>query len=116
MRLIIAGGRNITDLDSKSIAAFITYLGITGVTEIVSGSARGIDKTGELYAQDNSIPLKQFPANWAFYGKAAGHIRNKEMAIYADMLLLIWDGKSKGSANMKREMIALGKPYYEILY
>ena len=47
-------------------------------------------------------------------GKAAGHVRNKKMAEYGDALLLIWDGKSKGSANMKKEMQKLNKPIYEV--
>lgn len=116
MKLIIAGGRNVTDLDSESIQAFINYLEIEGITEIVSGTAKGVDRAGEEYAKDKNIPLKQFPANWAYYGKAAGHIRNKEMADYADALLIIWDGKSRGSKNMKETMIKLGKPFYEIIF
>lgn len=116
MKLIIAGGRNVPDIDSESIQAFINYHGITGITEIVSGTAKGVDRAGEDYANENGIPLKQFPANWAYYGRAAGHIRNKEMAEYADALLVIWDGKSSGSGNMKDNMIKLGKPYWEIIY
>jgi hypothetical protein len=44
-----------------------------------------------------------FPAKWDKYGKAAGPLRNREMAAYADALILVWDGKSRGSANMLAE-------------
>ncbi len=59
--------------------------------------------------------LKEFPPDWEKHGKAAGPIRNKEMAEYADALLLIWDGKSRGSASMKKEMEKLEKPIYEVI-
>lgn len=58
---------------------------------------------------------KEFPADWKAHGKAAGPIRNKQMAEYADALLLIWDGESKGSASMKNEMLKLNKPVYEVI-
>jgi hypothetical protein len=37
------------------------------------------------------------------------------MAEYADALLLIWDGKSRGSLNMKQQMLKLEKPVYEVI-
>ncbi|WP_197026348.1 hypothetical protein [Polaribacter sp. Hel_I_88] len=42
----------------------------------------------------------RFPAEWNKFGKAAGPVRNKEMAIYADALIAFWDGKSRGTKNM----------------
>lgn len=44
--------------------------------------------------------MKRFPAKWKEYGKAAGFVRNSEMADYSDMLIAFWDGKSKGTKNM----------------
>lgn len=46
------------------------------------------------------IPVIHFPANWDKHGKSAGHIRNAEMAKYADALVAFWDGKSKGTKGM----------------
>jgi uncharacterized phage-like protein YoqJ len=95
------------------------------ITEVVSGTANGVDKAGEAWAasqlrqeypvQNFAPTITRFPADWDKYGKAAGHIRNKQMAEYADALLLIWDGDSRGSRNMKETMIALGKPVYEVI-
>ena len=84
-------------------------------TTIVCGMAKGIDSSGRAWAKFMLLPWQEFPANWSMYGKGAGHIRNKAMADYADALLLIWDGTSKGSANMKKTMEKLGKPVYEIV-
>lgn len=66
------------------------------ITEVVSGVAHGVDKLGERWAQAHKIPVKQFPAQWNKYGNAAGPIRNREMAEYADALIAVWDGQSRG--------------------
>lgn len=71
-----------------------------------------MDKDGEYYAKCNKIPVKQFPADWDQFGKAAGHIRNKQMAEYADALVAVWDGKSPGTKNMITTMQSLNKPVY----
>lgn len=68
--------------------------------EVVSGTARGIDKLGEKAAQRLGIKLVQFPAFWNKYGKAAGAYRNATMAWYAtDLLAYQWDD-SRGTAHM----------------
>jgi hypothetical protein len=68
--------------------------------EIVSGGARGADYLGEKYAKEHSLNLSSFPADWTKYGKSAGFVRNREMAIYADVLVAFWDGNSKGTRHM----------------
>lgn len=119
MKLIIAGSRTM-NMTAGHIDMLVRYLKIDNITEIVSGCAAGIDQAAIqyhylVYPHNPECTLKRFPANWDEHGKAAGPIRNKEMAKYADTLLLIWDGKSKGSANMKKEMTKLGKPIYEVI-
>ena len=113
MKLIIAGSRTLNP-SVKDIGEQVSKFYI-GITEVVSGGADGVDSCGEEYALAADQPLKIFKADWSKYGKAAGPIRNKQMAEYADALLLIWDGKSKGSANMKQNMEDLGKKVYEII-
>ena len=44
--------------------------------------------------------MKKFPANWGLHGRKAGFIRNGEMAQYADALIAIHDGESRGTAGM----------------
>lgn len=112
LSLIIAGSRNLTisieGLEQK------LYEERLFPAEIVSGTCRGIDKSGELFAAKHNLSVVSFPADWS-QGKMAGPKRNKQMAEYADALLLIWDGKSRGSLSMKRAMQYLGKPVYEII-
>lgn len=100
MKLIIAGSRNFTDY--KKLCQICDHIlqDQTNV-EIVSGAYyKGADKLGEQYAKEHNYPIKQFPADWARYRKAAGPKRNEEMAIYADALIAFWDGKSKGTKYM----------------
>lgn len=114
MKLIIAGSRTLNIPDSD-ISSLCDLFKIPNDLEIISGTANGIDKCGESFAISCGYNLKQFPADWEKHGKAAGHIRNKQMADYSDELLLIWDGESRGSANMKDNMLKLGKPVYEVI-
>lgn len=97
MKTIIAGSRSITDYESIKQAITSSRFEIT---EVVSGTARGVDTLGERWAAENNVPVKRFPANWSAHGKAAGPMRNQTMADYADALILVWDGRSRGSADM----------------
>ena len=72
------------------------------------------DNKGAHWASHHDIPVKYFRPDWDKRGKAAGPIRNQEMAKYADVLLLIWDGKSKGSLSMRDAMEKLNKPIFEV--
>ena len=100
MKTIIAGGRECVDyrVVSKAMLQFGEE-----VTEVVSGCARGADTLGEQWARNHSIPIKRFPADWDKHGRGAGYIRNKYMANYADALVALWDGVSRGTANMIEE-------------
>ena len=98
MKTIIAGSRTITD--SIYLIQMLSWHTIFAITEIISGNADGVDRIGERFAKKYSIPVKLYPAMWKTYGKKAGYIRNKQMAEYADMALIIWDGKSKGTKLM----------------
>ena len=97
MKVIIAGSRDIAD--RKLIFDIVDDFPLK-ITEVVCGGARGVDKIGEEWAKKNSIPVTPFTPNWDTLGKSAGDERNKRMANYADALIAIWDGKSKGTRHM----------------
>ena len=109
MKVIIAGGRDFYDY--RTLLEGILESGFD-ITSVVSGCAPGADTLGENYAVENELPVKQFKANWKQYGNAAGPIRNRQMAQYADVLIAVWDGKSKGTHNMMEEMNKLKKPVF----
>jgi len=109
MKTIIAGSRDITDkshlLDALKACPW-------EITEIVAGGARGVDTMGAEYAYKNKMPLTHFKANWKQYGRSAGPRRNRQMAEYADALLAIWDGRSRGTAHMMDVAAELGLQYH----
>lgn len=94
MKLIIAGGRDYTLTERD----YTGLLRIKGVTEVVCGMARGADTGGKMWALRKGIPVTDFPADWRTFGKKAGHIRNIEMAMYADAVVLFPGGA--GTTNM----------------
>ncbi len=109
MKVIIAGSRDITD--KKLVAdAVRSFQRIGMITEIVCGEARGVDAIGKQIAEAMKVPVKSFPADWDHYGKRAGYIRNKEMAMYGDVLVAVWDGQSRGTRMMIEIMNEVGKP------
>ena len=97
MKTIVAGSREITSY--RDVEDAILSSGFE-ITEVVSGTARGVDRLGEEYARNNNIPVSKFPADWDTHGKKAGYIRNSEMADHADALIAIWDGESRGTKHM----------------
>ena len=112
MKVIIAGSRQIEDFDELS--RLVDSVDWT-IDEVVSGGCRGVDEMGEKWAKDRAIPLKTFYADWGQFGREAGEIRNRDMAAYADGLLLLWDGKSPGSSCMLRESARAGiKIFHQI--
>lgn len=98
MKTIIAGSRTASIQDVIKALELCPFT--EKITEVVSGCARGADSYGELIAEENSTPIKRFPADWNKFGRGAGHIRNQQMAEYADALIAVWDGESTGTRDM----------------
>jgi hypothetical protein len=119
IRIIVAGSRNFRDYHLLKKELFKIYnkcLENNIKLEIVSGGAKGADYYGELFAEKQNVPVKLFKANWDKYDKAAGIIRNKEMAHYADVLIAFWDGISNGTKDMINQMKKFDKPTKVIKY
>lgn len=133
MRVIIAGTRTIFDY-ATVVAAIEASSFREEITEVVCGATQGqveyaqgafvaklppdvyrpnVDIIGAVLALMDGIPVAYFPADWGTYGKSAGPIRNNHMAEYAAALILVWDGTSRGSADMLRRAKAHGLKVYE---
>lgn len=105
MKTIVAGPRDCNDRELVFNA--LTFAG-EYITEVVSGGAKGVDTLGELWAAENGVPVKRFPADWDYHGRKAGPIRNRQMAEYADALIAFWDDESKGTGNMIKQARGMG--------
>lgn len=113
MKIIVAGGRDFNNyyILEKVLNSFKEL-----IDEVISGDARGVDELGARWATSNNIHVNHFPADWDYYGKAAGFIRNIEMADNADALIAFWDNKSKGTGHMIKTMQMKKKPYWVFNY
>jgi hypothetical protein len=117
MRLIICGSRDGVpwelvwdELDH--------WLGFPGISAIIEGCARGVDRHAEEWAAHRNVTIHHCPADWGQHGRAAGAIRNRGMltlhpsavlAFYADA-----SKPSKGTADMVRAARQVGVATYEI--
>lgn len=104
MKTIIAGSRSIK---SESIVFdAIKQAQIKEnfeITEVVSGTADGVDELGEKWGAENDIDIVKFPYEDYLDDnspKVAPLVRNKKMAEYSDQAIIVWDGESNGTKDM----------------
>lgn len=90
MKLLVVGSRAITDFD---LSPYIP----DGVDMIISGGANGIDTAAEKYADSHRLSKFIIRPQYERYGRGAPLKRNQEMVEMADAILVIWDGKSRGT-------------------
>ena len=101
-RVIIAGSRSFNDYEllREQCLSILQEKMRTHRVVIVSGHARGADSLGERFAKEFSLSFELHPAKWRLLGKAAGMVRNAEMAKCSDALIAFWDGESSGTRHM----------------
>ncbi|MBE6903645.1 MAG: DUF2493 domain-containing protein [Ruminococcaceae bacterium] len=111
-KIVVAGCRDFSDyeLAKEYIDFCISEIKKENTIVFVSGGCKGADLLGERYAKENGYEIELHPANWKEYGRAAGPIRNKEMAECCDYVICFWDGKSKGTKSMIEYAKKLEKP------
>lgn len=113
-RLIVAGSRDFdTSNNEKAILHFIAGALIfnnidisSDNIEICHGDCRGVDQVAKVFSKKYNLECFSFPANWNEHGKAAGPIRNEQMAEWAcegdrqGILVVIKKPDSRGSSHM----------------
>lgn len=101
-KVIIAGCRDFNDyaILKDKCEFYLQNKMRTHNVIVVSGHASGADSLGEKFAQEHNLQCELHPADWERHGKAAGPIRNKEMADVSDALIAFWDGNSRGTKSM----------------
>lgn len=109
IKLIVAGPRDYHDQE-KVFRDIHMFQGKFGIDEIVSGGASGVDELAEEYAFLHQIPFKLFQADWEKYGKAAGPIRNRQMAEYANALLAFKRNKKHDTDGKKISSTRIDHP------
>tara|TARA_E500000305_G_scaffold107369_1_gene107278 strand:+ start:52 stop:411 length:360 start_codon:yes stop_codon:yes gene_type:complete len=99
--LVVAGSRDFMhyDLLEKTLDKLLVNRVDEGV-RIISGTARGADELGQMYADKKGYDVILKPAKWNLHGRSAGYKRNVEMADIADAVICFWDGRSRGTKHM----------------
>ncbi len=80
-------------------------------TEIISGGAKGIDTCAAIYAERQGIKFTEIKPDYSRYKKGAPIVRNREIVRLADCVVIIWDGKSRGTKCVIDECEKTGKEY-----
>jgi len=103
MKIGIVGSRN---LQMQNIGDYLPK----GVTEIVTGGAKGIDQCARQYATTSGIKLTEFLPEYTRYGRYVAPLkRNLQIIEYSDVLIAFWDGKSKGTKHVIDNAELMGK-------
>lgn len=115
-KIIVAGGR---DFKIKFYPLFLDMLDDLfqpGDQLIQGGCPTGVDALAKEWANDHDFTCIAVKADWDTYGRAAGPIRNAEMAKMGDVLVAFWDGKSRGTKSMIKEAIDAGIEIHVFIY
>lgn len=112
MKLIIAGSRDLDGISYVSDALLDSPWSMEKLSEVVHGGADGIDSSAEEWANLFNVSTTVFEPDWDKHGKAAGPIRNAEMAEYGDALVAVWDGESRGTRSMIEKALDEGIEVY----
>lgn len=117
-RIIVTGSRDWTDREALFRALNEATLRSDTDTEdtfitVVHGAARGADALASEWCRDRHAPWvhvteEAHPADWEKHGKAAGPIRNSEMARLGGDLCLAFPKGGPGTWDMIRKANAAG--------
>jgi predicted Rossmann fold nucleotide-binding protein DprA/Smf involved in DNA uptake len=121
MKLAIVGSRTFNTEDNFGLMIDILTSYLFNAADrsfyfdtIISGGAKGADSFAKQFASDFEIEYVEFKADWNTNGKSAGMIRNKLIVDACDMVLVFWDGESRGTKNTIDLAKAAKKPTFII--
>lgn len=83
---------------------------------IHGGCKTGADHMANEWAIAHWCDFRVYKAAWEEHGKAAGPIRNQQMAQDGDELIAFWDGKSRGTKDMIKKATRAGLTVHVIRY
>lgn len=113
MRIIVTGGRHrdaFEDIYDVSVGLDDEYTPINKDVVVVHGACpTGVDASAVRVAERRGYVVEAHPADWEKNGRAAGPIRNEEMAAAGAELCLAFPSKdSKGTWDMVKRAVAHG--------
>ncbi len=130
MKLFISGSKSISILSDEVKAILDKYIALD--TEFLVGDCYGVDAAVQTYLDSKGYSnvtiycSGEFPRNWfvcpaqicscaeaakGLTGSEFHYVKDIQMANDCDQAIMIWDGKSKGTAENIRRIKELKKPY-----
>ena len=108
MRVIICGDRKWTDKEKMEQVIFELFIKYDELI-IIQGEAQGADLMAKSIAINRNFEHEDYKAQWHYYGRSAGPIRNKLMITEGKPNLVIAFHNnienSKGTKDMIRQAI-----------
>ena len=107
-RVAVVGSREYGDMEL--VRKFVRNLARTQPEAVVvSGGARGVDRTAEGEARACGLKVVSIKADWDTYGKRAGFLRNGTIVEQSDVVVAFWDGESRGTIDTATKAAGAGK-------
>lgn len=102
-RLLACGGRYY-----RNRAKVFSTLDRLNPSFVIVGCADGADKLVREWAKDRRVPFKEFKAEWAKWGRAAGPMRNARMLLEGKPDKGVAFPGGTGTADMMQRLCAAG--------
>lgn len=109
MKILVCGDRNSSDwsLIKRTLDGL-------DISLLIEGGSKGVDRLAGFYADLNGIPHVTMPAQWRYYGRKAGPLRNQWMIDYLKPDLVVAFPGGRGTRNMVELANKVGIPVKEI--
>ena len=95
MKVAIIGSRGIKKCDTSEVLQHLP----SGTRAIISGGAGGVDTWAEEFARTQGLKFVKVVPDYQKYGRKAPVVRNRKLVKQADLVLAVWDYKSRGTAH-----------------
>jgi len=111
-RILFTGGRDFADQEllDRNIAILVPWFADEFC--VIQGGAKGLDKMAKDWAHKFGFPCLTVEANWDYYNKGAGHVRNGWMLQWGLPHLLVAFPGGPGTANMVKQAKLINLPIY----
>jgi len=107
MKVAIVGSRHFDDYETLE-RFVLAKIPLAEISQVISGGAAGADALAAAFARRHNLWLREFPAEWGRFGRAAGPQRNRLIVEAAEVLVAFPLGPSAGTRDCIRKARAKG--------
>ncbi|UYZ60202.1 DUF2493 domain-containing protein [Hymenobacter latericus] len=105
----VVGSRRL--IECPALLARLNELHAAGqLGQLVSGGSAGIDTLAATWARARGVDLVELRPDYRAHGAGAPHVRNAEIVRRAGLVLVCWDGQSRGTLSAARAAVRQGRP------